>query len=84
MKLVTRDNLERWAETNFSKGDLPYLISRLVRVNKPNLNNKIQFFMKIKITMVRLFFIFSILFSSCVADKKIFEVENAELLAGLQ
>lgn len=82
MKLVTRDNLERWAETNFSKGDLPYLISRLVRVNKPNLNNKIQFFMKIKITMVRLFFIFSILFSSCVADKKIFEVENAELLGG--
>jgi len=35
MKLVTRDNLERWAETNFSKGDLPYLISRLVRATTP-------------------------------------------------
>lgn len=31
MKLVTRDNLERWADTTFSKAALPYLISRLVR-----------------------------------------------------
>ena len=35
MKLVTRDNLERWADTTFSKSDLPYLISRLVRASTP-------------------------------------------------
>lgn len=35
MKLVTRDHIERWAETTFSKGDLPYLISRLVRATAP-------------------------------------------------
>ncbi len=35
MKLVTRDDIERWAETSFSKGDLPYLISRLVRATTP-------------------------------------------------
>ncbi len=26
MKLVTRNNLENWAETTFSKAALPYLI----------------------------------------------------------
>ncbi|WP_372746109.1 hypothetical protein [Lutibacter sp.] len=31
MKLITRDNIESWANTTFSKADLPYLISRLVR-----------------------------------------------------
>ena len=31
MKLVTRNNLENWADTTFSKAALPYLISRLVR-----------------------------------------------------
>jgi len=35
MKLVTRDNLERWADTTFSKADLPYLIKRLVRATTP-------------------------------------------------
>lgn len=35
MKLVTRDNIERWAERIDSKGDLPYLISRLVRATTP-------------------------------------------------
>ena len=35
MKLVTRDNLERWAEATFSKAVLPYLISRLVRATTP-------------------------------------------------
>lgn len=35
MKLVTRDNLERWADTTFSKAVLPYLISRLVRATTP-------------------------------------------------
>lgn len=35
MKLVTRDNLERWADTTFSKAFLPYLISRLVRATTP-------------------------------------------------
>lgn len=35
MKLVTRDDIERWAETIVSKGDLPYLISRLVRATTP-------------------------------------------------
>ncbi len=35
MKLVTRDNLERWAGTTFSKAALPYLISRLVRATTP-------------------------------------------------
>lgn len=31
MKLVTRDDIERWAGTAFSKNEFPYLISRLVR-----------------------------------------------------
>ncbi len=35
MKLVTRDNLESWANTTFSKAALPYLISRLVRATTP-------------------------------------------------
>ncbi len=35
MKLVTRDHLERWADTTFSKAALPYLISRLIRATTP-------------------------------------------------
>lgn len=35
MKLVTRDDIERWAERIDSKGDLPYLMSRLVRATTP-------------------------------------------------
>jgi len=35
MKLVNRDNIERWADTTFSKAALPYLISRLVRATTP-------------------------------------------------
>lgn len=35
MNLVTRDHLERWAETALSKSTLPYLISRLVRASTP-------------------------------------------------
>ncbi|MBB3124552.1 hypothetical protein FHS04_002075 [Mesoflavibacter sabulilitoris] len=35
MKLVTRDNIESWADTTFSKAALPYLISRLVRATTP-------------------------------------------------
>lgn len=35
MKLITRDNIERWADTTFSKTALPYLISRLVRATTP-------------------------------------------------
>lgn len=35
MKLVTRDNIEHWADTTFSKAALPYLISRLVRATTP-------------------------------------------------
>lgn len=35
MTLVTRDSLERWADTTFSKSVLPYLISRLVRATTP-------------------------------------------------
>lgn len=35
MKLVTRNNLESWADTTFSKAALPYLISRLVRATTP-------------------------------------------------
>lgn len=35
MKLVTKDNIERWADTTFSKAALPYLISRLVRATTP-------------------------------------------------
>lgn len=35
MKLLTRDNIERWAERIDSKGDFPYLISRLVRETTP-------------------------------------------------
>lgn len=36
MKLVTRNNLENWADTTFSKATLPYLISRLVRATTPS------------------------------------------------
>lgn len=36
MKLITRDHLESWAATTFSKGTLPYLISRLVRATTPS------------------------------------------------
>jgi len=35
MKLVTRDTIDRWADTTFSKAALPYLISRLVRATTP-------------------------------------------------
>ncbi len=35
MKLVTRNNLENWADTTFSKAALPYLIARLVRATTP-------------------------------------------------
>ncbi|QUB48021.1 hypothetical protein J5A66_04390 [Prevotella sp. oral taxon 475] len=35
MNLVTRNHLERWAETAQSKSTLPYLISRLVRASTP-------------------------------------------------
>ena len=35
MKLVTRDDIENWADTAFSKNDLPYLISMLVRATTP-------------------------------------------------
>lgn len=35
MKLVTRDNIESWADTTFSKATLPYLISRLIRATTP-------------------------------------------------
>ncbi|CAD5254206.1 MULTISPECIES: hypothetical protein [unclassified Imperialibacter] len=35
MKLVTRNHLEDWADRVDSKGDLPYLISRLVRATAP-------------------------------------------------
>ena len=35
MKIVTRNNLENWADTTFSKAGLPYLISRLVRATTP-------------------------------------------------
>ena len=35
MTLVTRNHLENWAKRIDSKGDLPYLISRLVRATTP-------------------------------------------------
>ena len=35
MKLIRRDEIEGWAERFDSKGDLPYLISRLVRATTP-------------------------------------------------
>lgn len=35
MKLVTRDDIERWADQYNSKADLPYLISRLIRATTP-------------------------------------------------
>lgn len=35
MNLVTRDNLERWSNTTFSKATLPYVISRLIRATSP-------------------------------------------------
>ncbi|MHA8106297.1 hypothetical protein [Aquirufa sp. 5-AUSEE-100C1] len=36
MKLVTRNHLENWADTTFSKAFLPYLISRLIRATTPS------------------------------------------------
>ena len=39
MRLVTRKHLEDWAERIDSKGDLPYLISRLVRATTPASTN---------------------------------------------
>jgi len=35
MKLITHDDIERWAERIDSKGNLPLLISRLVRATTP-------------------------------------------------
>jgi len=35
MKLVTRNHLENWADTTFSKSTLPYLILRLIRATTP-------------------------------------------------
>lgn len=35
MNLVTREHLERWADTPSSKSTLPYLISRLTRATTP-------------------------------------------------
>jgi hypothetical protein len=35
MKLVTRNDIENWANTALSKSDLPYLISMLVRATTP-------------------------------------------------
>jgi len=35
VNLVTRDNLERWSNTTFSKATLPYVISRLIRATSP-------------------------------------------------
>lgn len=35
MNIVTRNHLERWANTIFSKSTLPYLISRLIRATTP-------------------------------------------------
>ena len=42
MKLVNRNDIERWAERFESKGDLPILISRLVRATTP-LSTQIDF-----------------------------------------
>src|SRR5690625_4059173 len=36
MRLVTRNDIENWANTAFSKSDLPYLISKLVRATTPS------------------------------------------------
>ena len=36
MKLVTRDDIERWADGADSKGNLPSLVSRLVRATTPS------------------------------------------------
>lgn len=36
MKFITRNNLESWADTTFSKSALPYLVSRLVRAITPD------------------------------------------------
>jgi len=36
MKLVTRNDIENWAKTAFSKSDLSYLISKLVRATTPS------------------------------------------------
>lgn len=35
MKFVTKEHLESWANTTFSKASLPYLISKLVRATTP-------------------------------------------------
>ena len=42
MKLVTRDDIERWANTALSKTDLPCLISKLVRATTP-LSTQVNF-----------------------------------------
>ncbi len=36
MKLVTRNDIENWAKTAFSKSDLSYLVSKLVRATTPS------------------------------------------------
>ena len=36
MKLVTRNDIENWANTAFSKSDFPYLVSKLVRATTPS------------------------------------------------
>lgn len=35
MRLVTRNHIESWADTTFSKESLPYLVSRLIRTTTP-------------------------------------------------
>lgn len=35
MNLITRNNLQNWADTTFSKSSLPYVISRLIRATSP-------------------------------------------------
>ena len=35
MRLITREHLQRWADTTFSKEALPYVISRLIRATSP-------------------------------------------------
>lgn len=42
MKLVTRDDLGKWAQRNDAKGMLPYLISKLVRATTP-FSTKVDF-----------------------------------------
>ena len=35
MRLITRNHIENWADTTFSKESLPYLVSRLIRTTTP-------------------------------------------------